>query len=278
MGVPASSCGREGVEDFEEVLLRGVEHAEVVEGAAAAEVFGGERDAEARVGEDLVGGSHGGGVEVVVEGVGPEEDVCRGGGLGGAGLAGEGFGEAGEGAVLVDVEDGFDELADDGGVVDGVDEAGREGGEVRPEVDAAEGVVAQGAVAALVVVGEELGLVGGHVDGDGALALAGLAGEAEVEGLLDLLVLPLVGEDFALHQLPEQVGAAAGGVELFAGGHEAGTHGSGVLSCGRLRRLRSGGWRRRGSRCLRRRRSGFWAARACSRLRGGGLRGSRGRR
>jgi len=52
------------------------------------------------------------------------------------------------------------------------------------------------------VVGEKLGFVGGHVDGDGTLGLAGFAGEAEVEGLFDLLVLPLVGEDLALHELP----------------------------------------------------------------------------
>ena len=79
-----------------------------------------------------------------------------------------------------------------------------------------------------VVMGEELSLVGGHVDGDGALGLAGFAGEAEVEGFADLLVCPLVGEDFVLHELPEEMGAAAGGVEFFAGGHEAGAHGGGV--------------------------------------------------
>src|SRR6202042_3801879 len=100
-----------------------------------------EGDAEAGVGEDLVGGSHGGGVEVVVEGVGPEEDVGAGGWLGGARFAGQGFAKAGEGAVGVDMEQGFDDAADDGRVVDGVDEAGREGGEVSPEVDASEGVV-----------------------------------------------------------------------------------------------------------------------------------------
>ena len=62
----------------------------------------------------------------------------------------------------------------------------------------------------------------------GTLGLAGFAGEAEIEGLFDLLILPLVGEDFALHQLPQEMGPAAGGVELFAGGHEAGAHGAGV--------------------------------------------------
>ena len=66
-------------------------------------------------------------------------------------------------------------------------------------VDAAEGVVGEGAGVVFVVVGEELGLVGGHVDGDGALGLAGFAGEAEVEGLFDLFIFPLAGKDFALH-------------------------------------------------------------------------------
>ena len=126
----------------------------------------------------------------------------RGGGGVAAAVAGEGFGEAWEGALRVDVEDRLDEVADDGGVVEGVDERGREGGDVGPEVDAAEGVVGERAVAAFVVVGEELGLVGGHVDGDGALGFTGFAGEAEVEGFFDVLVLPLVGEDFALHELP----------------------------------------------------------------------------
>jgi hypothetical protein len=73
-GRAVGELGGESVEDFEEIFFCGVEHAEVVEGAAAAEVMVGECDAEAGGGEDLVGGAQGGGVEVVVEGVGPEED------------------------------------------------------------------------------------------------------------------------------------------------------------------------------------------------------------
>ncbi len=123
MGVPAWSCGVRALRIFEEVVFGGVEHAEVVEGAAAAEMFGGEGDAEAGGGEDLVGGAHGGGVEVVVEGVGPEEDfggfACKGGAavaiaagvVGEAAVGSEGFGEAREGSVGVDVEDFFDEGA-----------------------------------------------------------------------------------------------------------------------------------------------------------------------
>ena len=203
-----------GVESFEEVVLCSVEHAEVVEGAAAAEMLRGEGDAEAGGSEDLVGSAHGGGVKVVVEGVGPEKYFGGGAGECGAAVAaaasiageaavrGEGFGEAREGSLWVDVEDFFDESAGDRSVVYGVDEVGREGCETSEDVDAAEGVVREWAGFAFEVVGKEFGFVGGHVDGDGALALAGFAGEAEIEGLFGLFVLPLVGENFALHEFP----------------------------------------------------------------------------
>ena len=117
------------VEDLEEVLLRGVEHAEVVEWTAATEMLLGEMDAETCVGEDLVCGTHGGGMEVVVEGVGPEKDVggaIRGGYLT---LACERFGEGGKGALVMDVKERFDCSTDDWGVVDRVDHAGRDAGE-----------------------------------------------------------------------------------------------------------------------------------------------------
>jgi hypothetical protein len=66
--------GGEFVEDVEEQGLGAVEHAEVVERASAAEVGLGEEDAVPGGFEDFYGGAGGGGVEVVVEGVGPEED------------------------------------------------------------------------------------------------------------------------------------------------------------------------------------------------------------
>ena len=78
--------GEEGLEDgegVEEVSAGGREQAEVVERAAAADVAIEDADAEAGGGKELVRGQGGGGAEVVVEGVGPEEDVaCGGGGLG----------------------------------------------------------------------------------------------------------------------------------------------------------------------------------------------------
>ncbi len=90
----------QGVEDFEQIVFSGVEHAEVVEGAAAAEMLRGQRDAEAGGGEDLVGGAHGGRVEVVVEGVGTRERLRRlraregRGGRGSDGRCGRGGGRA----------------------------------------------------------------------------------------------------------------------------------------------------------------------------------------
>jgi hypothetical protein len=67
--------GREFVEDVEQKGFGAVEHAEVVERASAAEGGAGEEDAVSGGFEDFDGGAGGGGLEVVVEGVGPEEDL-----------------------------------------------------------------------------------------------------------------------------------------------------------------------------------------------------------
>jgi len=61
----------------------------------------------------------------------------------------------------------------------------------------AEGVVLRLAETVAVVVGEEFGFVCGDVDVDGALALAGFAGEAEVKGFADAFISPTRIDDFA---------------------------------------------------------------------------------
>ena len=66
--------GLEFVEDIEQQGFRAVEHAEVVEWAAAAEVGLREDDVVSGGFEDFDGGSGGRGQEVVVERVGPEEN------------------------------------------------------------------------------------------------------------------------------------------------------------------------------------------------------------
>src|ERR1019366_5799865 len=66
--------GEKLVHDLEEQALGSVEHANVVERAAAAEVGAGDGDGEAGGFQDFDGGFGGRGEEVVVESVGPEED------------------------------------------------------------------------------------------------------------------------------------------------------------------------------------------------------------
>ena len=78
--------------------------------------------------------------------------------------------------------------------------------------------------AAFVALGQELGFVGGHIHLHGALGFAGLATEAEVEGVVDGAALEAFFAQRAGEHLPEQAGAAAGGVLLFAGGAIAGAH------------------------------------------------------
>src|ERR1700686_4377802 len=73
-------------------------------------------------------------------------------------------------------------------------------------------------------MGEKFGFVGGQVNAHRAIALAALAGEAEVERLLYVFVAPAVADHVALGHLPEQVSAAAGGVFLLMGHPPAGTH------------------------------------------------------
>ena len=78
-------------------------------------------------------------------------------------------------------------------------------------------------------MGEEFGFVGGDVDGDGAVALASFAGQAEVEGVFDFFTPPSVADDpifaaIALGHFPEQVSAAASGVFFFVRDAPTGAH------------------------------------------------------
>ena len=87
--------------------------------------------------------------------------------------------------------------------------------------------------AAFVMLRQELRFPCGHVHLHRALGLAGLATEAEVEGLVDGLALEAFLAQRAGEHLPQQSSAAAGGVLLVAGGAVAGTHDAagGVAAC-----------------------------------------------
>src|SRR5581483_3232755 len=71
-----------------------------------------------------------------------------------------------------------------------INQAGSDGGQPRPDVDIRKRVCAAGTPTSFVVVGEELGLIGGDIDTDRAIALTALAGDAQVERILDVLILP----------------------------------------------------------------------------------------
>ncbi len=75
-----------------------------------------------------------------------------------------------------------------------------------------------------MIVREKLGLICGQVNAHRTVALAALAGEAQIERLFYIFVAPAVADHVAFGHLPEQVGAAAGGVLLFMGHTPAGTH------------------------------------------------------
>jgi hypothetical protein len=78
-------------------------------------------------------------------------------------------------------------------------------------------------------MGKELGFIGGYIDAHGTFSFASLTGEAEIERLFHFLAAPAVTDHpilstLALRHLPEQMGAAAGGVLFFSGGAVAGAH------------------------------------------------------
>src|SRR5215467_2017115 len=94
----------------------------------------------------------------------------------------------------------------------------------RPQINVAESQRIERARVGFIIVREEFGFVGGDVDARRTVALAALAGEAEIERVLDLFTLPAIFDDFTLCHLPQQVGTAASGVFFFASGAEAWTH------------------------------------------------------
>ena len=134
--------------------------------------------------------------------------------------------QAGHLAFLGDAGDVFDERAGEGAGEERVGERRRERAEAGEAVSEAEDVVLERMQAAFVALREELGFVGGHIDLDGALGFAGLATEAEVEGFMDGFALEAFFAQRAGEHLPEQAGAATGGVLLQASGAVAGTHDS----------------------------------------------------
>ena len=100
--------------------------------------------------------------------------------------------------------------------------------------DAGEGAVAQRDAVLGVALTEHLVLDLRHVDAGGALGLAGLALDAEVERLGDAVAGHVGGGQAAVERLAQQVGPPARRVLLVAGDHEGGAHGAVELAAGAL--------------------------------------------
>ncbi len=120
-------------------------------------------------------------MEVIVEGVGEQQDSAAGLGTRDSGLAPAKPGTkrfGGEGRERT-IGRGSGEPTRDGGqagsLSEEVGEAGRKGRQARPPGDQTEGVGGPRPQSPRVVVGEKLRLVGGHVHADRAVFLAALA-------------------------------------------------------------------------------------------------------
>src|SRR5687767_9479736 len=92
----------------------------------------------------------------------------------------------------------------------------------------AEEMCANGPGLPLVVVSEELGLVGGHVNADRAFRFAGFARETQVERMFDLVTLPSRGDRLTTQHLEQQVRTTPGRVLFIARDHVARAHRAGI--------------------------------------------------
>ena len=229
-GVPARTSSRSASSTECEVALGDVEEAVVVERATAAQVPLGHHDLPARRLDGLHASHAHIGVEVVVERVGEEH---HGGPVrvGGAPALLEPLlqrhrGEPWDRAVLGDPAHPSHQVSGAGQVGHGVGDLGDAAGEPGCLVDEPHGIgrARPPAPQRLVVVVEELRLVGRHVDVDGTVVRAALARQAQVEGFSHLRGLPAVGDDLALQHLEQQSRPTARAVLLLAGDHVAGAH------------------------------------------------------
>ncbi len=94
----------------------------------------------------------------------------------------------------------------------------------RPEIDVGKSVRIARTYSAFIVMREKLGFVAGNIDADRAIALAALAGKAEIERLLHFFAAPAIANDFPSRHLPQKMSATAGRVFFFMRGPVAGTH------------------------------------------------------
>ena len=227
-------------EDGLQEMLRLSQVAPVVERPATAQRALRDDDLAAGRLEDLDRGLGNLRMEVVVERVDPEDHpVARR--LAGSNRAGGRraptprrsealVGEPRDLALRRDAADGLEHPAQQRGMGDRVHQPRHPRREAGPPMDQAHRVRRPRSEPTGVVMRSELRLVRRHVDVDRALAFAALARQAQVERLFDVVVAPAAGHLSTVHQLEQQVGAAASRVALLAGDHVARAHHAAVVT------------------------------------------------
>src|SRR6266567_9617100 len=191
----------------------------IVERASATKRLFWHQDVIASIFKDLHGCDGGLRMEVIVECIGPQ-DHLRAAHIARLALAEPVFEgprrEGGHRALWSDTDHSLGNVTEYRRMREEVRESGHARGEPGPPVDQSYRVGDHGAQTARVVVREKLGFIGRHIDIDGAIALTALAGQAQVQRLLDMLVAPVILEYLALQQFEEHAGTTTGGMFLFA--------------------------------------------------------------
>ena len=208
-------------------------------GQAAAHGLGRDLDPVAQRLQGGDGGTADAGFQVVGEGVGPQQQARSGLRRRRRGRRGSGPRTAArepglEGltrehrdvAFRGDAAEPFRQRRQDRDLRGAIEERGAAGpaDQAQPAGQPAQRVVRGGTAPPSVPLGQELGLVCGHVHADGTVAFAALAGQAEVEGAGYVVGVRRVHAGPAAGELEEQAGPAAGRVLLFAGGPVARAH------------------------------------------------------
>ncbi len=225
-------------EDFLQVRLRPVQHAEVVVRPATAQAFLRQLDARAGGLKHARGRQRALRPEIIREGVGKQHHRVAAPHAAFARRAAPGALqriELGAETARRELRQGpfdrnpgnhFERRRKNRRARHGIHQARRFHRERRPLADPPHRVRMQGTRVRFVVVREKFRLVARHVGVRGAVAAAALAGEAPRERVLHLLAAPARGDHLAAQHLVEQAAAAARGVALFLGGAVARAHGA----------------------------------------------------
>src|SRR5581483_870010 len=169
---------RQGIQDFQQQVLGAAEHSEVVKGAPATQTAGRKQDLIACRLQNLDSGDCGIRQEIVVKGVWPEEDwraawvSC----LVGSKPAFERVRrKCRQPPFLRHAHDGFGDIAQEWQLCREIRQSWSHGCKARPKIDVPKGICTSGTTAPVVVVGQELCLVGCDVNSDRTIALASFA-------------------------------------------------------------------------------------------------------